>query len=195
MLSITHHPYGHFRLPKTIQHFLQLSSNYIKPEQTSVFGANLVLLRAASTNWALVRKLQQPDNHFFFTDTISSVLSRLWALCISRFTSDKKQGDTALPFHLLLQMPLAGQEGETTSVGSGKGRQWWCPKDAPGITCLNQKVPGNITCSWREGQATGESQSRDTVKDNVINVTTAAFDYKDSVKIQNRRVKTWWCTG
>lgn len=58
------------------------------------------------------------------------------------------------------------------------------------ITCLNQKVPENITCSWREGQATEESQSRDTVKDNVINVTTAAFDYKDSVKLQNRRVKT-----
>lgn len=37
---------------------------------------------------------------------------------------------------------------------------------------------------------TSEPQSRDTVKDNVINVTTAAFDYKDSVKIQNRRVKT-----
>lgn len=57
------------------------------------------------------------------------------------------------------------------------------------ITCLNQKVPGNITCGWREGQATGEPQSRDTAKDNVINVTTAAFDYKDSVKLQNRRVK------
>lgn len=59
------------------------------------------------------------------------------------------------------------------------------------ITCLNQnKVPGNIICSWREGQATGEPQSRDTVKGNVINVPTAAFDYKESVKLQNRRVKT-----
>lgn len=64
------------------------------------------------------------------------------------------------------------------------------PKGCTRITCLNQKVPGNITCSWREGQATGEPQSRDTVKDNVINVTTAAFDYKDSVKLHNRRVKT-----
>lgn len=58
------------------------------------------------------------------------------------------------------------------------------------ITCLNQnKVPGNIICSWR-GQATGEPQSSDTVKGNGINVSTAAFDYKESVKLQNRRVKT-----
>lgn len=68
-------------------------------------------------------------------------------------------------------------------------------KGCTSITCLNQKVPGNITCSWREGQATGEPQSRDTVKDNVINVTTAAFDYKGSVKLQNRKVKTRSCTG
>lgn len=58
-------------------------------------------------------------------------------------------------------------------------------------TCLKQKkVPGNIIYGWREGQATGEPQSRDTVKDSVTNVPTAAFDYKDSVKPQNRRVKT-----
>lgn len=74
-------------------------------------------------------------------------------------------------------------------MGSGKGRQMMS-KGCTRITCLNQKVLGNTTCSCREGQGTGEPQSRDTVKDNVINVTTAAFDYKDSVKLQNRRVKT-----
>lgn len=88
-------------------------------------------------------------------------------------------------------MPLAGQGRWEILWVQGKADS----DDAqgmyvPGITCLNQKVPGNITCTWREGQATGEPQSRDTVKDNVINVTTAAFDYKDSVKIENRRVKT-----
>lgn len=133
MLS-PHHPYGHFRLPKTIQHFLQLSSNYIKPEQTSVFGANLVLLRAASTNWALVRKLQQPDNNFFFTDTISSVLSRLWALCTSRFTSDKRQGDPVLPFHLFLQMPLAGQRRWTLLWVQGKA-------DSDDVQGMHQESP------------------------------------------------------
>lgn len=167
----------------------------MKPEQTSVFGASLVLLRAASTDWALVRKLQQPDNHFFFTDTISSVLSRLWPLCTSRFTANKRQGDTVLPFHLLLQMPLAGQGRWELLWVQGKA-------DSDDVQGMYQESPvwtrkclGTSHIVGREGQATGEPQSRDTVKDNVINVTTAAFDYKDSVKIQNRRVKTWSCTG
>lgn len=76
-----------------------------------------------------------------------------------------------------------------TSVGSGKGTA-----DVQGMYQDHLSEPQS---AWehhmeleREGQATGEPQSRDTVKDNVINVTTAAFDYKDSVKLQNRRVKT-----
>lgn len=86
-------------------------------------------------------------------------------------------------------MPLAGQRRWELLWVQGKADT----DDVQGMYQDHLSEPEsalNITRSWREGQATGEPQSRDTVKDNVINVTTAAFDYKDSVKLQNRRVKT-----